>query len=63
MDFGTATEKAYPISVVLKMMEEFADHKCLQQLGEIERYLIVNTSLEVEKIVELKLKFKTDERF
>lgn len=40
------------------MMIEFAQHKLEVQQKEVENWLMVNTSLDVEKIVDLKETFK-----
>ena len=58
MDLKTAVERSYPISAVVDMMIEFAQHKLEVQQKEVENWLMVNTSLEVEKIVDLKETFK-----
>ena len=46
MDLKTATERVYPVSAVIDMMIEFAQHKL-----EVQQK-------EVEKIVDLKETFK-----
>lgn len=58
MDLKTAVERQYPISAVIYMMTEFAQEKLEEQQKEIENWLMINTSLEVEKIVDLKETFK-----
>lgn len=57
-DLGKAVEKSYPVSAVIDMMAEFAQHKLEIQQKEIEDWLMINTSLDVERIVDLKETFK-----
>lgn len=57
-DLGNAVERSYPVSAVIDMMTEFAQEKLEEQQKEVENWLIVNTSLGVEKIVDLKETFK-----
>ena len=55
MDFKTTVERSYPVSAAIDMMTEYAQHKLEVQYKEIENWLIINTSLEVDKIVDLRL--------
>ena len=57
MDFKTATERTYPVSAMIDGMIEFHKAKKEVLLEEISNWLMANTSLEVEKIVDLKEKF------
>lgn len=57
MDLKTAVERVYPISAMIDGMIEFHQAKKEILLEEISNWLMANTSLEVEKIVDLKMKF------
>lgn len=57
MDLKTAVERVYPISAMMDGMIEFHQAKKEVLLEEISNWLMANTSLEVEKIVDLKEKF------
>jgi hypothetical protein len=57
-DLGNAFERSYPISAVIDMMVEFAQEKLEERQKEVEDWLLVNTNLDVEKIIDLKEAFE-----
>jgi hypothetical protein len=54
MDLGKAVERTYPVSAIIDMMIEFAQHKTNEQAKAIDEWLMTNTNLDVEKVVDLK---------
>lgn len=53
-DLITAKERCYPISAVIDMMNKFAEYKVDNRQKNVEIWLSENTSLEPEKIEELR---------
>jgi len=54
IDLITAVERSYPISAVIDMMYKFSEYKLNIQKKNVENWLSENTSLEPEKIQELR---------
>jgi hypothetical protein len=57
-DLGNAFERSYPVSAVIDMMVKFAQEKLEERQKEVEDWLLVNTTLDVEKIIDLKEAFE-----
>lgn len=53
-DLITAKERCYPISAVIDMMYKFSEYKVDNRQKNVEIWLSENTSLEPEKIEELR---------
>lgn len=58
MDLVTAVERTYPVSAVIDMMAEFATYKNEVQIEAVSNWLMLNTKLSVEQIVDLKMAMK-----